>query len=363
MLAHAVVNHASPPLKTDNPSTVSVGRIQSLDLLKVVAIFGVIVFHTYPFLGVNWELYKLTRNAWGFAVPVFFIISGYLFNLKSGSEAKLTSRYLLSVKRLFLILVVWSFIYASIPAREALRSEGLTGAIVAGWRSEISNLIQDPVRILSEGLRVHLWFIVSLIVALTIAYPFIRKKLYRELAIVAAGLYVIGLLGGAYAGMPLGIDMSYNTRDGPFQATLFVTIGVLLASRDSRPSLRQALMLLFGGLLLHLAEAGFLLKYMVREDIRAEYYLGTIPFATGLMLLALAKPDLGRLTALSKLAPYVLGVYVTHYMVVTYALPFSIGIHNIAWQLIYAPVVFFISLLLTLGLAQIPFFRKVVTTS
>ena len=334
-------------------------RIYSFDVLKILAIFGVIVFHTYPFAGINSEFYRLYRNFWGFNVPVFFIISGYLLAFKIRLGDGISLRYGKNIKRLVFLLLAWSAIYLTIPLGNF--SHGLAGAFLAGWQESFRALINHPAAFLGDGVRYHLWFIIALITALAISYPFVRARRLRELCAVAAGFYLVGLLTGAYAWSPLGFGIGFDTRDGPFQALLFVALGILLARKGYRPSVKTAFMVLGAGLVAQMAEVALLYSLIPRSEIvGGEYYLGTVPYALGLVLLALAIPDLGKRIKVEKVAPYVLGVYMIHYVVITYVIKGTYGGGDILWQIIYPPIVFLLSLLVAISLSRIPLVRRLV---
>jgi surface polysaccharide O-acyltransferase-like enzyme len=93
-------------------------RILSIDLLKILAILGVIVIHTYEkalsqtsydILGHPF-IFLVERSA-RFAVPLFFIISGYLLFHRYSKQYSLKEFYWKRCIRLLIPYLIWSTIY------------------------------------------------------------------------------------------------------------------------------------------------------------------------------------------------------------------------------------------------------------
>lgn len=335
-------------------------RIYSFDTLKVLAIIGVIVFHVYPFAGINAEFYRLYRTLWGFSVPVFFIVSGYLLAMKIGNGDNVSWRFKKNLKRLFFLLIAWSSVYLTIPI--GWIHQRRLGAFLAGWQAAYAEMIHRPALILGQGVEAHLWFIIALITALFIAYPFVKYKKIKMLLVLASGFYRVSLLTGAYAWSPLGFSIGFDTRNGPFIATLFVTIGVILAESKYRPSVTTASFIFASGLAIQMIEAALIFHYIPRQRILDEYYIGTIPYALGLVMLALNLPDLGKKIRIQRIGPYVLGIYMIQFIVIKYLLKINYGMHNVLWQLFYTPIVLLLSLLIAICMAKIPYVKKLVKT-
>jgi surface polysaccharide O-acyltransferase-like enzyme len=89
-------------------------RLENLDALKGVSIYFVIVLHSLPIINseksplINDFLVNLSR----FAVPCFFIISGYL----SGEKAMQDKYYAIKIiKRIILLFLFWNLFYLAAP--------------------------------------------------------------------------------------------------------------------------------------------------------------------------------------------------------------------------------------------------------
>ena len=198
-------------------------RIQSIDVFRLVAIAAVIAIHTSPFEleypdeNKTYQVLFITiSQLTRFAVPFFFIISGYLWGTKVRNESNLIPYSLKVARRIVVIYLVWCFIYLFPYNNIASSFEfGLLGPLkVAYWK--LGSLIQHPFTLFMGGTKVHLWFLVALLFSLVISAIFIHRKWIRGLIVLSSLLYIIGVLGRAYVNTPIGIDIGFNTRNGPF---------------------------------------------------------------------------------------------------------------------------------------------------
>jgi surface polysaccharide O-acyltransferase-like enzyme len=92
-------------------------RIQSVDTFRVLAIFAVVVIHTTPFVrdlrtfGTEWDLALVLNQLARFAVPYFFLISGYFWATKIAHASSVRKPTMAMFKRVAVILFAWSLIY------------------------------------------------------------------------------------------------------------------------------------------------------------------------------------------------------------------------------------------------------------
>jgi surface polysaccharide O-acyltransferase-like enzyme len=212
-------------------------RIESVDIFRLIAIVAVITIHTSPFRGdvVENETYKyldvIFNQISRFAVPFFFIISGYFWGAKirSGSDPMSSSIYM--AKRILIIFLAWCFIYLLPLNLSSIYEYGALGPIkVAYWN--ISNLAQDPVTLLLQGTKVHLWFLIGMLCALMVSTFFVITKKTKLLIVLSISLYLFGVLAKSYANTPIGINIDLNTRNGPFFSTLLFVTGYILSLKN-----------------------------------------------------------------------------------------------------------------------------------
>ena len=93
-------------------------RIIYLDVLRVLAIFAVILLHVSALKwnntdvsSFNWQVYNIYDSIVRFCVPVFIMISGALF-LEESKEIKIGRLYKHNIARLIIAFIFWSLCYA-----------------------------------------------------------------------------------------------------------------------------------------------------------------------------------------------------------------------------------------------------------
>ncbi|WP_224067612.1 acyltransferase [Vibrio penaeicida] len=295
-------------------------KIASLELGRVIAMFAIMLLHsqvlTHSSLSsemqwVGYVLNQLTR----FAVPLFFLISGYLI------QPKLCSNPLSTLKNysipLLKIWLVWSVICLLMPFNWY---QFLTEGFIAERSGYWNWLLQNPLNTLFEGGLVHLWFIPGLLCAVAIIALGVHFKLSKGLVIVAGSLYVYGVLAGSY-NVLTDWEAPIFTRNGPFFSTLMVLIGFEIRRlKLSVPALNATIMALIG-LSLHLGEAEILAQYGTAFNSH-DFLAATPIWASGILFLLLAKPNWGNKPWGFNLSGLVLGIYVAH-------LPLQILVDNV----------------------------------
>ncbi|MDE1328932.1 acyltransferase [Vibrio aestuarianus] len=329
-------------------------KIASLELGRVIAILAVIALHCQMFLSYftyqdePWFGYvfnQLTR----FAVPLFFLISGYLI------QPKLVASPIVTLKRyarpLFRLWVVWSVLCLLVPFNwPTVAQDGYLAERIGYWDYWLSS----PLDALLEGGLVHLWFIPALIFAVAILAWLLQTKRTNLIIPLAVALYIYGVLAGSYQAVT-ELSAPFFTRNGPFFSTLLVSIGFMIRQHTYQLSAAKACVMLSLGLLMHLAEAYALHPH--DQLFNANDYLFTTPlWATGCFLLLLAKPNWGNSPWVFALSQRILGVYVSHLLV-------AISMMNIAGILalqdgmrdlfVFTGTVIF-TLLLVIGIEKTP---------
>jgi surface polysaccharide O-acyltransferase-like enzyme len=343
-----------------------VNRIESVDIFRLIAIIGVIVIHTTPFRSapvedsaIAFDLAMVCNQLVRFAVPFFFIISGYFWGLKLRQGEDHVSMTLTRSGRLLFLYIAWCLIYLLPLDIGAFFQWGALGPIkVSYWA--IDNLMNDPVRIFFEGTRSHLWFLIGLLCALLITGLLLAINQTGLLVIISLCLYLAGVLAKSYADTPLGIDLGFNTRFGPFFSTLLFVTGYLLSAK--RPEERWAMfgLAIFAlGCVMHFSEIYFLWKrYGTWPE--HDYVIGTYFMGLGVALAALSNHPLLRSGLLGKTGKMTLGVYVVHYLYVDIFRPVDTLTDNPLWEIAYVLIVLLLSVLTTMLLSRLQLTRKLV---
>jgi surface polysaccharide O-acyltransferase-like enzyme len=321
-------------------------RIISVDVMKVVAIISVIMIHTTPFYDMPLEndFYKyisfFMNQIPRFAVPFFFIISGYFWGYKIQKGTPVMQLSMKMLKRLSIIFICWSVIYILPYNVSSIFSYGILGPFRI-VHDNIAYLIENPLNLIFEGTKIHLWFLVSLASALIIASLFIKNQWEKSLIFVSIILYIFGLLAKAYTSV--GIAIEFNTRNGPFFSTIFFTIGYILSKyKHQKKWFFYGILLFIVGLILHLSEVYVIWKYLEGSS-RQDYVVGTLFMGTGISIAALSNHPVLRITPLARLGKYVLGIYVIHYLFVDLFEPIDKVVFNTFWELGYVVLVMLLS--------------------
>lgn len=296
-------------------------KITSIELGRVVAIFAILAMHCQMFLsyllvdGEPWFGYVFNQ-ATRFAVPLFFLISGYLIQPKlSQSPIDTLASY---CKPLIKIWIVWSIISLLMPFNLGTVAEhGYLAERQGYW----GYLMQAPLNSFLEGGLVHLWFIPALIIAVAILALLVRYNQQGLILPVAVGLFIYGTLAGSYQPIS-GLEAPFFTRNGPFFSTLLVALGFEARARQWSLTSSKALILLILGMAIHFGEAYYLTAY--NQPFNANDFLfGTPLWGLGIFLLLLANPTLGNNNTVKSLSGYVLAIFVSH-------LPIIILMNNVA---------------------------------
>jgi surface polysaccharide O-acyltransferase-like enzyme len=341
----------------------SAQRIVSIDAARSLGILAIICIHTGPFLGAGFNatedmLAIIINQTAHCAVPFFFVAAGYFLAKKMATDRSPLRVAASYSGRLLAVFVFWSLAYVLVPPHMSIVKQHHYWEFTS---ARILAMLQDPMALVFEGTRGHLWFIVSLALAVWEIALLAKIGQLRKLPYLAALLYVVGLLGGSYATSPLGLDLHFNTRNGPFFGTLMVAIGWYIARRRPAPSLRTAAGLAAIGVALSVAEIAVLWKCLGVHPVRHDFLLGTAPLAAGLFLALLARPNLGRNSGLPQLAQYSLGMYACHVFFVDRWYRLKPPSANHVFELGFPLLVFGASLGVVWLLARSRFLRPFVT--
>ena len=326
-------------------------RQQRLDSFRLYAIFLIVCAHVQFFGSGTDENSPLALRLFQFLVvtvvrysmPFFFILAGYFtggkMSREPGNALAIARAY---TARLGLVFLFWCLVYA-------VENPTLFSFL----------LHEHPVQLVLDGSRVHLWFMVSLILTVWLfaLWPFHRhEKSFLWLGVV---LYVVGLLAGSYRVTPLGFNLHFNPRDGVFLSTLFFAIGVAFSRKMPKISTKAAVALAAGGFGLYCAEVAYLRLAWGWGVLRHDFLLGTIPFGLGISLLALTKPDTASDKFFGPYGRYTLGIYASHILFLDLYRPIGAWVNPYVWQIIYSLLVFGSALAVSMLLARTPL-RKMV---
>lgn len=296
-------------------------RIYSIDAMRIIAMAFIIAIHTDPFrgIGVYGNIFNFVIDSSArFAVPFFFVTSGYFFARKTAHRdpvgyfaeraATISSIYVFG-----LLLSAPVFLAGSV-VRAGLENRDIVSTVVLKLTEFVS-----PLALLYYGNSVSeiLWFLPALLFSLAIVCSFIVFGATKYLIPISLGFHVVGLLGASYT---MFVGVPFEVRDALFFGFFYTSLGYALHWSEWRPSSdRSALLLgttvLFGAL--HVGER-YVLGYVLTGETfghsvyTSSYTITTALITLSLFLFLLSRPTLGARTPLPAWGKYAVGVYVAH---------------------------------------------------
>ena len=258
-----------------------------LNVWKGIAAFAVVLIHcTLP--GVPGEIIKGIAR---FAVPLFFLISGYF---AYGREDAVLKRRESHIFRLYVGAVAVYYLWAAIRYFLSQRTFAQMGAELFpdGGRT-----VSDLLLFNRTAMAPHLWFMGALVYCYLFYRLLARKRLEERVYLLIPVLLAANLLLGEGRGLT-GIAVPVRwIRSFWLTGFPFFLWGSWFACREKQGGLR-----LHRGAGMALVAAGMILSSV--ECLWSGYdelYVGSILTAEGLFRLALAFPDLGKGSLLARI--------------------------------------------------------------
>lgn len=180
-------------------------RINSIDALRIIAAFFIICIHT------NYFGKDVISTIAKFAVPVFFMISGYFF-IGSKKESQLRS-----IKKIFILVVLSNLLFLFVQVAISVLQHNISGFLDCFSLNSILKFF-----ILNESpFGVHLWFLSALLYCMIIAYFLSKIKINKRIIFFGALLLLAGdLVFGKYSLVVFGCSFS------PLLARNFLFLGL-----------------------------------------------------------------------------------------------------------------------------------------
>lgn len=201
-----------------------------IEYLRIVAALFIIAIHTSPLSSVSSTGdFILTRVAARWAVPFFFMTSGYFLISRYGRDAAELIRF---VKHTVVVYGAAILLYLPVNLYNGYFHR----------ENPAPQLVRD---LIFDGTMYHLWYLPASAMGAAIAWYLVRRLDYRKALTAAFLLYLAGLFGDSYYGIVQGIpgvggiyqflfQLFDHTRNGLFFAPVFFVLGGCLADRGVR---------------------------------------------------------------------------------------------------------------------------------
>ena len=320
-------------------------RNTTLDFLKFFAIAGVVVIHTKPFIEneIGLALNSLAR----FAVPFFFIISGYLFTKKLNNDLTRYGKQIIKLTKLYLS---WYLVYLAYDLIVMISSNTDKSFLENIYQYSYENLSVINLIYYGTGTSGYqLWYLPTLILATIVLFVFLSVNRVKYLLIGSLILHIFGVIGESYT---LILDTWFQTREVLFFGLFYTTLGAFIAKNENAVyfSLKSKYYLMLGLLFcaLQVLER-YILIAKLGETLSSDFVFTTIFASLFLFLFALKSPNIGSESLLTKIGGNAVGIFVIHVLIMKIGDRFIELINleavkdTIAWDLFYTPIILIIS--------------------
>ena len=325
-------------------------RDKTLDFLRVFSMFLVIVIHVANCYGRSFSLISSSSFAISsvfnmlsrVSVPIFFMISGALLIPKVLTREK----YIYKVKRMFIVLVLWTVIYA------------LFEYFYVGVGTNVLNLLVAPQ-------RAHLWFMYA-IIAIYIALPFISKmcnNLTKREENLFMGLWFFAFLFEFLVKRLLKVSVIYHIPiiSGVYYLGYFV-IGHIIYKRIREgkcdyKKYNKYLVLLF--IFSNLVILWFTLynSFRLGSNYKVFFtYSNPLMIISSLSVYSLVLINMNKIPSfVSYFAPFSFGIYLVHGIFLDVLKTFNfINVNSIIGVPLFSAILFFVSYIVIYLLKKIP---------
>lgn len=317
-------------------------KIYWIDNLRGIACLMVVMIHTTTWYITNsasvstfdWGVANLLNSASRVSVPLFFMISGYLFF----GERSAQPRHFLRIGLCLLFYSALAFLY--IVFFTSINSE-----------LSLKHLLQKPV-------FYHLWFFFAIIVIYLVS-PLIQVKAVSGKMLLAL-MFVIGIVAnpntvaqkiGGFEWLPINLYINGDT----FYYVLYGMLGRALGMMDTQKKSLTALSALIFAVAVLVISRGTLHELKWRGNFADTWYVycGPMVFICAIALFTLVKNTLSTraLPGLAIISRHSLGIYGFHALII-HALR-THGIEIQTWPVLDILWIFAATLVTSLGLSML----------
>ena len=277
-------------------------RNMSLDVLKIIASYVVVFIH-FKFSGLTGDIVDALAR---FAVPVFFMVSGYF--AYSNSTEKIISKMKNIIKIYFWGAVIYICFYGILT----LYDIGIKGAMWYGISYFNPVIVVKFIVFNVPRSSEHLWFLVALIYVYGLHYFIakwkIKESIYLWIGVVLLAIHLLLGVGLSSIGIviPICVIRNFLLVGYPFYC-----IGMLIRKNEDlihkKFTYRRAMILILIGVI------ETVISYFICGG--NELYIGSVLVAVALFIISLKTKDIRINEKVIKLSQTSTGIYLIHIMV------------------------------------------------
>ena len=283
-----------------------------IDILKLFFSLCIVALHTHLFLDSNVTLHWYSSHCiWRIAVPFFFVTSGYFFSKKVKNSSHPKKVLFNTIRRLGTLLIFWLIVSLPLQIHSLLLQQLSTDKIIIEL---IRSVIFYP-----WG---ALWYILALIVAYILIYPFLKRKKYILPLIIGFLLYLFAIFSNSYYFVIEGtwlqsiiddyLRIFISSRNGLFVGFFYVSIGNYLTTKKES-SINKNIFISIIGLVGLILETAFIRdKHYIEDNSLFFSLLIIVPAIFELAKRINVKKDSKKFRNLS------IGIYVLHRPILGY---------------------------------------------
>lgn len=245
-------------------------RNYTVDIFRLLGAFSVVVLHTVSYGDLPPSVIILVKNSTRWAVPFFFLVSGYYFEKRYRVDPE--KAILKNLKNLIGVFISSNIVYFFFNLYK--------GAPLSSSFSLYA---------LMTGNYFHLWFIGSMIVGYLTMWFVLEQKPHKVALISATGLFLLfALCTGSYAELlglsGLGLEFARHLVSVPFLLTGYICAKYGVLDYFSWPIVVLFIMIGFG---IQLTEAVVLFRLENLNQTGHDFLFGTFLHALGIFFLSM----------------------------------------------------------------------------
>ena len=330
----------------------STNYIYSINTLRFIANFCIVLvhckaFYILPTFGVNNVLFFLSYIFYDLsrlALPVFFMLAGYLFGKVYQRNGLLNSTYMKFAKKISFIFICLVFLY-SIPVQQDAYYDFTIdhNGFLHAYYWHLLNLFRNPIFLIVQGPKYHLWFLPALLFGITFITLLITMKLEKLLIYIIIIPYLLCSFFKPFIDTPVIANLTIMHFIGLAMSITQVGLGYLMA-KEPKLTKKMYQQLCWVGIVMLLIQSLFTSVFQI--DINKIIMVGSVPLAMGVIIWAILHPNFGKNSIFSAFGTLTLWIYGIHPFILDQLIKYKYKFDFTIWNIFFPISVYAISLVI-----------------